>query len=82
MTKVITNSLRWSVCKQVVCKFGWKIYEWQDQLRIIVEDLLIIRLTADLFVRSISEQISHKFLLKISLWANLIKVLIDQKIVV
>ena len=37
------------------------------------------RLIADLFVRSMSEQMSRGFLLKICVQAELIGVLIDQK---
>ena len=38
------------------------------------KDLYMNGLTANLSVRSMSEQISHKFLLKICVWAKLIKV--------
>lgn len=40
------------------------------------------KLIADLFVRSINKQISRGFLLKICVRAKLIRVLIDQKVVV
>ena len=50
-------------------------------MRIFVKDLCVNEMTTDLFVRSISEQISHGFLLKIYMWAELIRVLMDQKLI-
>ena len=81
VTRTIADLYRGSACEQVVCRFGWKIYEWHDQSHILVEDLRVNRLTADLSVRSMSEQISYGFLLKIYMRAELIGILIDQKAV-
>lgn len=67
--------------EQIVCRFRWQIYERQDQSWILIKDLHINRLTADFSIRSMTKQISYEFLFRICVWALLIYILMDQKIV-
>lgn len=79
--KAIADLYGKSACDQIVHKFGLKIYEWQDQLRILVKDLRMNKLTIYLSVRSMREQINCGFLLEIYKQAKLIRIIIDQKAV-
>lgn len=77
----IANSCWASAYEQVNYRSQAKIYEWLDQLRILVKDLHVKKLTADLSIKSMSEQIIRGYLLKNCMWAELIRVLIDKKAV-
>lgn len=78
MIGLIADSYWGFACKKISRKSEAKIYEWQGQSRIHVEDPGGKILIAYLNWRSIIDQIHCRFLLKICLWQNWSQILIKN----